>query len=233
MDTLDAVLLSDLHLGSGVCQTHLLHDFLEKINKGKISTHQLILNGDVFNSMDLRRLRKDHWRILSDIRSISDHVHVVWIGGNHDGPVEQVSNLLGVDVAEEYEFTSGGKRMLAFHGDRYDKFITKHPILTAIADYFYAWLQRIDKSFATARQAKRASKTFLRCSELIETEAVEYAAKNGCDVVFCGHTHMEVSHPNPSGVGYYNSGCWTELPCSYITVCDGQVELRHYADDKA
>lgn len=229
----DAIIISDIHLGSSVCQAEFLHDFLQKINQGEIATHQLILNGDVFNSMDLRRLKKNHWRILSDIRSISDHVHTVWIGGNHDGPVDQISHLLGVDVANEYEFMSGGYKMLALHGDRFDKFITKHPILTAIADTIYAGLQYIDKSFATARQAKRASKTFLRCSERIEKEAIELAEKKGAQFVFCGHTHMEVAHPKYDGISYYNSGCWTELPCSYLQVCEGKVSLLHYAEKTA
>jgi hypothetical protein len=31
-------------------------------------------------------------------------------------------------------------------------------------------------------------------------------------------------------VSYYNSGCWTELPCHYLTVRDGVVQLHAYAD---
>jgi hypothetical protein len=31
-------------------------------------------------------------------------------------------------------------------------------------------------------------------------------------------------------IGYYNSGCWTEKPCHYLTVRNGGVELRSYTE---
>ena len=46
----------------------------------------------------------------------------------------------------------------------------------------------------------------------------------------CGHTHHAVV--NDSGpLRYYNSGCWTELPCTYLAVLDGQVELRQFGPE--
>ena len=228
MKPFDAIIISDLHLGSDVSQTGLLHCFLNRICVGDMPTKDLIINGDVFDSMNLNRLHKGHWQIVSDIRSLTDHVNVIVNMGNHDGDLDNLANLTGFKLTDEYVFVSGGKRMLAFHGDKYDEFITRHPIITSIADFGYGWLQKIDKSFYTARQAKRASKTFLRCSNIIETRAIEYAKKQECSVVFCGHTHMEIYHPGE--ISYYNSGCWTELPCSYIVVRDGNVELRKFDD---
>jgi UDP-2,3-diacylglucosamine pyrophosphatase LpxH len=222
----DAIILSDLHLGSKVCQAKLIVDFLEQINCGEIETHELILNGDVFDSWDFRRLHKHHWRVLSELRSISDHVHVVWINGNHDGPAEIISHLLGVDVAEEYIFNSGTKKILALHGDRFDKFISKHPILTRLADTVYRLLQRVHVYWA--QHAKRRSKTFLRCSDLVESKAKEYAVKKDCDVVCCGHTHLEMS--KPGDISYYNSGCWTERPCTYLAVKNGEVTIHHFGE---
>jgi UDP-2,3-diacylglucosamine pyrophosphatase LpxH len=220
---LDAIIISDLHLGSEVCQAKLLTQFLQKIHSGEILTHELILNGDVFDSWDFRRLKKSHWKVLSALRSLSDHVHVVWINGNHDGPADIVSHLLGVDVTEEYVFQSGSKKILALHGDRFDNFIADHPILTHLADCLYHFLQKIHIYWA--QYAKRNSKTFLRCSDQIEKKAKEYAAKKKCDVVCVGHTHMELD--SPGVISYFNSGCWTELPCTYLTVKDGSVKICH------
>ena len=54
----DAVILSDLHLGSNNCEAKKITHFLERIADGDIQTRQLILNGDVFDSFDFRRLSK-------------------------------------------------------------------------------------------------------------------------------------------------------------------------------
>ncbi|HEV3142503.1 MAG TPA: UDP-2,3-diacylglucosamine diphosphatase [Gemmataceae bacterium] len=226
----DALIVSDIHLGSDVCQAKLFVDLLDQIKFCELQTRQLILNGDVFDSWDFRRLKKHHWKVLSHLRKLSDHLPITWINGNHDGPAEIVSHLLGVNVAEEHIFESGGKKVLALHGHQFDRFIDNHPILTALADFSYQMIQIMDRSFYWARLAKRRSKTFLRCSELIEQRALEYARKKSCDLVCCGHTHLEVEQPGK--IGYFNSGCWTELPCSYLTVAEGEVRLHHFVSDR-
>lgn len=68
---------------------------------------KLILNGDVFDSIDFRRLKKNHWKVLSLIRKLSDHLEIIWLCGNHDGSAELVSHLLGVSVQDEYILHSG------------------------------------------------------------------------------------------------------------------------------
>jgi UDP-2,3-diacylglucosamine pyrophosphatase LpxH len=222
---MDSLIISDLHLGSSVCQAKQLSNFLSEIHHGNLPTQQLIINGDVFDSWDFRRLNKHHWNVLSEIRKLSDHVHVTWINGNHDGPAEVISHLIGVDVAEEYRFTSGDQEILCLHGHIFDTLIDRHPRLTHLADMGYRMLMKLDKSFSLARSIKRASKTFMRNSERIETQSRAYAAKLGCDIVCTGHTHFAVSKPH---LGYFNSGCWTETPCTYLAVENGHVELRTF-----
>ena len=227
MTPFDALILSDLHLGSDVCQAKQLVEFLEAIHGGHTLTKRLILNGDVFDSIDFRRLKKNHWKVLSLLRKLSDEVEVTWVCGNHDGSAEVVSHLLGVAVVDEIVVESGGKKVLFLHGHQFDKFIEKYPISTRLADLFYRFLQRIDKSHTFAKFAKRRSKTFLRSTQKIEAGSVEHARKMGCDVVCCGHTHL----PLESTVGpvwYYNSGCWTEKPCHYLTLADGVVTVCPY-----
>src|SRR6266496_5839458 len=107
---LDALILSDLHLGSDNCQARQLGELLEGIEEGVLPTARLILNGDVFDSIDFRRLKKTHWKVLSLIRKLSDRLEIVWICGNHDGSAEIVSHLLGVCVEEEYVLKSGGRQ---------------------------------------------------------------------------------------------------------------------------
>jgi UDP-2,3-diacylglucosamine pyrophosphatase LpxH len=222
----DAVIISDLHLGSEAAQVWALRSFLELIKSGRLPTREIVLNGDVFDSHDFRRLKKQHWKVLTLLRSISDDVRITWINGNHDGPAEFISSLIGVRFAEEYLLRSGGNRILVLHGHQFDTFIDNHPFVTWAADQVYRVLQQIDPTFRMARSVKRGSKTFLRCSEQIERGARKYAKDQNCDIVCCGHTHLEAARPGD--VSYFNSGCWTELPCTYLTVDGGQVAFNHF-----
>jgi len=91
---LDAIIISDIHLGSDVCQAEALDKFLKKIDK--LQPQRLIVNGDLFDCLNFNKLPKHHWHILKDLRKLSKHTEVIWINGNHDGHYEYVSNLLGL-----------------------------------------------------------------------------------------------------------------------------------------
>lgn len=226
---LDAIIISDIHLGSDNCQARHLTHFLERIDTGELRSARLILNGDVFDSIDFRRLKKHHWKVLSLLRKLSDQIEIIWITGNHDGASDIVSHLLGVSVLDDYVLESGGRRVLILHGHQFDRFIDKHPILTWVGDCIYSVLQRVDRTHTIARFAKKKSKTFLRCADKIRDGALELAKKLGCHAVCCGHTHHSKADAEP-GVAYFNSGCWTELPCTYLTVVDGHIRLHQYEE---
>lgn len=223
----DAIIISDLHLGSNICQAKQILKFLNLIENQSNFTHRLILNGDVFDSWDFRRLCKNQWKVLSKLRKLSDEIQIIWINGNHDGPAEIISQLLGIEVLEEIIFESGDKKVLVLHGHIFDDFIADYPILTCMADQVYRWLQKIHIYWA--RKAKKCSKTFLRCSDKIERDAKKYAIAKKCQIVCIGHTHLaKTSHQE--GIEYLNSGCWTELPCSYISIKNGEAALNYFQD---
>jgi UDP-2,3-diacylglucosamine pyrophosphatase LpxH len=224
---LDALILSDLHLGSDNCQAKRIGRQLERIVDGELLTRRLILNGDVFDSIDFRRLTKSHWKVLSLVRKLSDDVEVIWLAGNHDGSADIVSHLLGVTVMDEFILETADRRILILHGHKFDAFLDKHPWMTWMADCVYGFLQWIDPTHAVAKWAKHRSKTFLRCAQKIEDGAIEYARRNGCDAVCCGHTHVAVARTE-GPVSYFNSGCWTELPCSYLTIQAGSIRMHTY-----
>jgi UDP-2,3-diacylglucosamine pyrophosphatase LpxH len=221
----DAIVVSDIHLGSHVCQSKSLASFFSSIENKEIKTEKLIINGDLFDSWDFRKLNKDHWKILSQIRKISDNNKVIWISGNHDGPADMVSHLIGVDFVNEYSFTSGGKKILILHGDIFDNFISKYPVLTKIADIIYRWLQ-IYAGLQLSNLAKRSSKTFLRCSKEVCDRAKIYCYLKQCDKVICGHTHL-ATYDISDSISYYNCGCWTDNPCSYISIKDGETKINY------
>ncbi len=223
----DAIILSDLHLGSDVCQARALTRFLEAIQDGETPTARLILNGDVFDSIDFRRLQKHHWKALSLLRKLTKHTEVIWLVGNHDGPAEIISALLGITIRDDYILASGGRRILFLHGHIFDEFLDRHPLLCNIADSFYRLLQRMDASHTLAKLAKKRSKTFLRSTQKVQARSLSRAKKLNCDAVCCGHTHLALVNTE-GGIHYYNSGCWTEKPCHFLTVTDGQIDLHPY-----
>lgn len=219
-------IISDLHLGSDVCQAEQLHKFLKNLDE---RCDRLILNGDVFDSIDFRRLKKSHWKVLSDLRKLSDKMEVIWIAGNHDGSAEIVSHLLGIPVYDEFQFDN----VLVTHGHQFDRFMDDHPWLTIVGDFIYSALQKIDKSHTFARMAKHSSKHYLRCADEIMKGAVKLAQKKGCDIVCCGHTHFATKTESLEGVTYLNSGCWTENPCYYLELCSKEcfvVDFNHDED---
>lgn len=222
----DAILLSDLHLGAEACQVRTLQDFIDYLP----STDRLILLGDVLENTEYR-LTKQHWRVLSQMRKLADQLELIWVQGNHDHDAESVAHLIGAKFVPEYTFKSGDREVLCVHGDAWDRFITDHPIITNIADWFYLRMQRMSRRLAN--RAKRSSKTFLRCVDRVRSEAMKYGQAKHADVVICGHTHFAeaAAEPVASPCAYYNTGCWTDHHCHYLTVQDGRFQLEEVNAD--
>jgi UDP-2,3-diacylglucosamine pyrophosphatase LpxH len=219
----DTIVVSDIHLGSEVSRGKALVQLLR--------THEykrLILNGDVFDGLNFKRLSRDDWKFLSFIRKLSNprkNVHVVWVVGNHDGGVSEIlSHLLGVPVFEEYTWEMHGKKFLAIHGHQFDKWVTTHPVITSLASGFYYFFQKVDPKHKASRFVKRTSKKFLRMSDRVAHGASRHGrTMHGAVVVLAGHTHhaMDVMH---DGVRYVNSGSWTDKPSHFVVVThDGDV----------
>lgn len=222
----DTLIVSDIHLGSDVSRGRRLAELLRIYQY-----RRLILNGDVFDDLNFKRLSKDDWKFLSLIRKLSNPrrgVDVVWVIGNHDGGVAEIlSHLLGVPVHEEFAWQHAGRTYLAIHGHQFDKWITDHHVVTAVASWLYLVIQKLDREHRVSRWVKRKSKKWLRLSDKIGQDAVAYGQRHhNADVVLCGHTHQPLTR-QIGGVLYGNSGAWTDKPSHYITIGnDGDVQLR-------
>src|SRR5262249_36789118 len=114
------------------------------------------------------------------------------------------------------------------HGDAWDRFLTQHPILTNLADWFYLWVQQMSRKLAVS--AKRSSKTFLRCVGRVREGASVYGKTKNMDVVVCSHTHhaeaLEGDGQRGGQPTYYNTGRWTNHHCHYWTAHDGVTQLH-------
>lgn len=67
----DAIIVSDIHLGSDVFQSKKVVEFLRQIEEEKIQTREIIFNGDLFDSWDFRKLKGSHWKVLSKMRHLA------------------------------------------------------------------------------------------------------------------------------------------------------------------
>jgi len=224
-------IISDLHLGSSVCRADELLNFLDNLE-----TKTLILNGDVFDNLDFRRLQKSHWKILKKIRKIADEIKVIWIKGNHDTEkAELIAHLLGVDFLDDLIINQCDKTILITHGDRWDMFIKQRPLTSKIADYIYRLIQSFDKKFNKdyyySNLLKSKSKKIIRCGMVVEN-AINYCRIHNIDTVICGHTHMACLHhhltKNEKVIEYWNSGSWTDKNCHYITIDKDEILLDEF-----
>lgn len=215
-------IVSDTHLGSDVCCINELLQLLDGLDD---RSNRLILNGDIFESLDMRKMNKKHRQALAMLRKLSNKMEVVWVVGNHDGPSDKASVLFGSMVFDRYVLHSGDKKVLVLHGHVFDDFIKRHPFLTWVGDTIYSFLQSIDRSHNLARMAKYGTKTYLKCAEDVRLKAVALAMIEGFDAICCGHTHFAET-TFAGNITYINSGCWTERPCSYIEMTDGVASIK-------
>jgi UDP-2,3-diacylglucosamine pyrophosphatase LpxH len=222
----DCLIISDLHLGSDVCQAGLLEEFLEWAVE---NTHELIINGDIFDDLNFNRLSKRHFACLKLIRRNSDRddLRLIWVRGNHDGPAEVVGHVVGVEVLDEYLFENDRLRLLVLHGDQFDRFVNNYGWLTELACGLFYYIQKW-APHRTARYLRRVSKQFQRSSILIRDGALAYAASRGCRYVTCGHTHLPIIE-EVGGMLYANSGTWTEHPpCPFVSVKGSEIRLEYW-----
>lgn len=220
------IIISDIHLGSKVSRAEVLVDFLERV-----SFDRLIINGDVFDSINMRRLNRRHWKVLSKLRKLTDsenHKEVIWIRGNHDGYSDLLTQLLGIKVYNEYEFYWQDKKVIALHGDIFDIFTSRYPLVADIADYLYRLSIYVDPvKMRLGRWLKRNSKVFIRNTGAVRNRAIDYARHKNADIIACGHTHHSEDFTKDS-IRYLNSGSWTDAPAHFIGFTDDIVKVVPY-----
>ena len=235
----DCLVISDLHLGSDICQAKLLEEFLIWAVE---HCDQLVINGDIFDDLNFKRLTKRHFACLKVIRRNTDRAdfRLVWVRGNHDGPVDIISHVVGVDILDEYVFDNHRIRLLILHGDQFDTIVTVNPLLTDFACAVFYFIQKW-MPHKTSRFIRRISKKFQRNSQRIERRAVEYARAHGFRFVTCGHTHLplvararrgfvpEQRHLDRVSAVSVRGGRGGRSPTGVLATGQGGLELRNRA----
>ena len=218
------LIISDLHLGTGVSQPKKVLELLKNF-----SFRKLILLGDIFDSMDFRKIPESSLELINYIGKIAEEKKVRWVIGNHDQELAEIfAPLMKVRIYEVYEWQMGEQKYLAIHGHQFDRFLINNVFLSYLATKIYNFIQKFDSDKKTiSHYLKRTSKGWLRLSDKVARSALRFGEKHGADYVFCGHTHKALEK-SLNGTKYYNSGCWTDTPCNYITINEKDIKIHEY-----
>lgn len=228
----DTLIVSDLHLGLPTARPREILRLLEQWR-----FERLILLGDVFHDWSFRHLCADTWRLLAHLHRLAQQreIELIWVLGNHDRHLAQlVARLFGVEVRESFRWQHEGRAFVALHGDRFDRFVSRHHRLASFFSRAYAFAHR---SLAAGKAwPQRLDRLHVRLSDLSEQVARGahgFAAEHGVDVIVCGHTHtpshrvFDAAVRGGRRIEYVNTGCWVDRPGSFVTVGAAGVALNH------
>ncbi|MEW5764246.1 MAG: UDP-2,3-diacylglucosamine diphosphatase [Acidobacteriota bacterium] len=204
------IVLGDVHLGSKLCRCGCLLRVLASARWDR-----LVLNGDIFDDLNFRRLNRNHWKILELLRDLGKDREVVWIRGNHDGSAGLLGHLLGVRVYEEFLFDYKGGKVYVVHGDQFDTFQKSARKVRSLRDLFYGFAIWFDVPRKTAIQwVQRSSYVFERAARRVKEAAVARGIELGASFVVAGHTHRrEVERTE--GVLFLNPSSWLTSTPAY------------------
>lgn len=226
---INTLLISDVHLGSELSGSEPALAVLKKYE-----FKRLVLLGDIFDDLNFKRLNTQDWDFLSYIRKLSNpkrNIDIVWIKGNHDPQLEDLSFILGVPILDEFQFEVNNVKYLVIHGHQFDNFLLENWFVSEIASRVYMMLQKLDrKTHKFSRYIKKISKSWLRLSKKVAVHALDYCEKKGTDRILCGHTHQQYIQKR-GDIVYLNIGCFTDKPATYAIIHEGRplVELKEFS----
>ena len=233
-----AIIVSDLHLGT---KDSKAEEFIEFIEKNP--TDLLILNGDIVDGWALNRgtkWKKQHTKVISKLLQLSNKTRIIWIRGNHDEFIQEFigTHLGAIEIREDYKLDINNtmESYYIFHGDVIDVFITKYKWLSKIGSIGYdfaLWLNRVYNTYrkwrklpyiSISQKIKGSVKVATNYVNDFEVTALSMATKKGCSGVICGHIHQPADRMI-NGHRYLNSGDWVENMSAICIDNAGKVYL--------
>jgi UDP-2,3-diacylglucosamine pyrophosphatase LpxH len=225
------LILSDLHLGSKRCHTQQILTVLQHE-----PFDRLILNGDTIHSLNLKKFKDRHWRVLDRLRQLARAREMILVRGNHDcdlgaenngfGSRDILPTLLGVPMVENYRLDVGQRPYLVCHGDQFDP-ILNNTLISEMAGWCYDISNKLNKRLA--KWLKKKSKGWSGVLKWVRSQSIQHAHREGFDGIVTGHTHF-ADDLRVDDLHYINSGCWTEPPCAYVVADAGRLQLHEVPD---
>ena len=218
---MNAIIISDLHIGSKFFLYQDFECFLNKISEDA----EFILNGDIIEN-PYAKLRPADQQILNRFEQMSYRQKVVWVRGNHDNGY--IPQDLGQIQIKQYH--SIQKRVFIAHGDFFDKVMPQSRAFIKAFRMMHDLRVKLGaRPVHVAEYAKKWKRFYGYLRKNVMLNAVNYAAENRFEAVACGHTHY-AEEQFINGIRYFNTGAWTEMPTYYVRVTDNEMTLNKTTD---
>jgi UDP-2,3-diacylglucosamine pyrophosphatase LpxH len=213
----DALFISDVHLGSKGCNADKLLEVL-KDYKPK----QLFLVGDIIDGWLLKKRNywtQDFTNVLRKILSYSKNgTEVIYITGNHDEFLRSYSSteLGNIKIVDEWEWNG----YLITHGDLYDG-VVQLKWLGILGSWGYEVAITIDRFLkkrlgykkSLSKTLKDSVKQAVKFITDFENQLAYQAHSKNLKGVICGHIHKPEDKNiqiRESQIHYLNCGDWIE-----------------------
>jgi UDP-2,3-diacylglucosamine pyrophosphatase LpxH len=245
--TLDAVVISDIHLGTYGCHANELLSYLKSIK-----TKKLILNGDIIDmwQFNKRFFPKSHMKVIKHILTlVTKKTKVFYITGNHDEMLRKFAGyqMGSLKITNKLVLEHDDKKSWIFHGDVFDVTMQHSKWLARLGSIGYDLLIIINRlvnfisekmghgKLSFSQKVKNSVKEAVSYINNFEQTAADIAIANNYDYVICGHIHQPQKRiiTNKNGqVVYLNSGDWVEN-LSALELKDGEWTIFKFHQELA
>ncbi|MEI7802318.1 MAG: UDP-2,3-diacylglucosamine diphosphatase [Bacteroidota bacterium] len=242
--TAEAVVISDVHLGTYGCHAKELSRYLHNL-----STPILILNGDIIDGWAFKKkyFPADHIRVIQRIlKLMSEGTKVYYLTGNHDEMMRRFSGFKAGNLVidDKLILILDNKVHWFFHGDVFDitmkqsKWLAKlggkgYDILIKFNRFVNLVLSKMGREkISLSKKIKNSVKQAVSFISDFEQTAIDIAAANDYDYVLCGHIHQpedRIVDVKGKKIHYLNSGDWVEN-LTALEFNEGKWNLIRYED---
>ena len=236
------VFLSDVHLGTRVCQAQQLLSFLKRVRAERI-----YLVGDIFDGWRLKRSwywPQAHNDVVQKLlRQARKGVEMIYVPGNHDEVLRGYCGFSfgGIEVVRDtVHETANGRRLLVTHGDATDGILKHMPWLSTLGDGSYYLMRMLGGGFdwcrrklgfcswSLAEYLKERANDAVKFVDRFEHAVVAEARHHSVDGVVCGHIHY-ANIREIDGLLYCNTGDWVGSATALIEDTEGGLEILRWA----